>query len=442
MSDKVYVGQKAQALRVGLEYEPVSRVTYWVDDEHYYTAGDDTGREMVLNCRSATQQMADKMLEKLKGFVYRPFEATGVQMDMAAELGDGVTINGHYFMIGHITQRFDALGLCDIGAPGEKEIDHEFPYLDPTQRELKRRVKLGYKYQGVSIDRLHGLMIVETDGETEGAKVILNSKELSFYDVGGGRVLYFDPTSGTYKFMGELNVNDKFVVDKFGNATMKGNLNLSEISAIYWGDNPPNKKRYAASIDGPWHDTMQSGDLYCCDWDFKTNDWKEPYKFVGQDGKNGSDGSDADVTRRNIEKALLYAKTLGSSFMAMDAAGAPIIYGGKIFGSEIYAGGAMSGDGIVGTGSVISLTEDGITMSNESNDTNLNISSEIVKGIGSSTVLSGQSRPLLLSGQYVMAGNMLGTASAIGFMIGPMGIEFYGPVHFNGETTGVTATLG
>lgn len=311
MSDKVYVGQKAQALRVGLEYEPVSRVTYWVDDEHYYTAGDDTGREMVLNCRSATQQMADKMLEKLKGFVYRPFEATGVQMDMAAELGDGVTINGHYFMIGHITQRFDALGLCDIGAPGEKEIDHEFPYLDPTQRELKRRVKLGYKYQGVSIDRRNGLTIVETDGETEGAKVILNSKELSFYDAGGGRVLYFDPTSGTYKFLGELNVNDKFVVDKDGNVILAGNIYMT--GDITWGKGPV-QYMFALAMTGPWHETMNENDKYRRDSLDGGTTWGDPYQFRGEDGKDGLDGSDATVpayiTQTVISKGVIQAPTV------------------------------------------------------------------------------------------------------------------------------------
>lgn len=336
MSDKTYVGQKAQALTVGREYEPFSRVTMWYDDEHYFTAGDDTGREMKLECPWATQEIVDKILKRIKGFVYRPFEATGVQMDMAAELGDGVTINGHYFMIGHMTERFDAMGLCDIGARGEKEIDHEYPYLDPRDRELKRRVKLGYKYQGVSIDRLHGLMIVETDGETEGAKVILNSKELAFYNAEGQEQLYFDPAEGCFKFRGSLNVSDNFIVDKFGNVTMKGNLNLAHISSIFWGDTPPNKKRYAASTSGPWHDTMESGDIYCCDWDYTKNEWKEPYKFVGQDGRPGSDGSDANVDFNNILKALQKAASTQTTFITADEVGSPNIYGGKIYGAEMF----------------------------------------------------------------------------------------------------------
>lgn len=335
MSDKVYVGNKAQSLKVGQEYEPFSRVTMYYDDEHYFTAGDDTGREMVLNCRSATQEIVDYVLASIKGFVYRPFEATGVQLDMAAELGDGITIGGQYFMIAQMTQHFDAMGLCDVSAPGEKEIDHEYPYIDPTTRELKRRVKLGQKYQGVSITRRDGLTIVEVQEDGgEGAKVVLNSKELSFYDAGGGRVLYFDPTSGTYKFLGELNVNDKFVVDRNGNVTLAGNIYMT--GDITWGKGPVQYK-FAPAMTGPWHDTMKENDKYRRDSLDGGTTWGDPYQFKGEDGRDGMNGSDATINYNSIKAALQKAASLPSAFMTVDALGAPSIYGGKIYGAEMYA---------------------------------------------------------------------------------------------------------
>lgn len=42
---------------------------------------------------------------------------------------------------------------------------------------------------------------------------------------------------------------------------------------------------------------MQSGDIYCCDWNYTTNVWGAPYKKVGTDGTPGHDGSDATVPR-------------------------------------------------------------------------------------------------------------------------------------------------
>ena len=341
MSDKIYVGTRAASLKKGQEYKPFSRVTMWYDDEHYYTAGDDTGRTLEVNNPHATQQIVDNVLESVRGYTYRPYEATGVDIDPAFELGDAITINGFYSVIAQTTERLDGMGTVDISAPGSSELGSEFPIVGPVTRELQRRVKLGQKYQGVSITRKDGLVITETDGETDGAKVVLNSKKLAFYDAGGQEQLYFDPAEGVYKFRGALNVNDNFIVDKLGNVTMKGNLNLAEVSTIYWGKTPPNKKRFAVSTDGPWHDSMQSGDIYCCDWNYTTNQWGDPYKFVGTDGKDGvdgSDGRDANVTYGNIKAALQKASGITDAYFTMDEMGAPYIYSGKIFGAEIYAG--------------------------------------------------------------------------------------------------------
>ena len=337
MSDKVYVGSNVSSMVKKGEFEPVSRVTMWYDDEHYYTAGDDAGRALEIDNPWATQEMANEVLSNLKGYVYRPFDAADAALDPAAELGDAVTVGGIYSVLAHSDQRFDAGFTADISAPGEKEVDHEYPYLDPQERELKRRVKLGQKYQGVSITRRDGLTIVETDGETEGAKVVLNSKELSFYDAASQRVLYFDPVTGTYKFTGVLNVADNFIVDKDGNVTIKGNLNLST-GVIYWGDNPPNKKRYAASTGGPWHDTMQDGDLYCCDWDYSADDWGPAYKFKGEDGKNGADGNDADVTYSNIKTALNRASKAAMTIVDGSSIDTVDIYANNIYGGNLYAG--------------------------------------------------------------------------------------------------------
>lgn len=44
--------------------------------------------------------------------------------------------------------------------------------------------------------------------------------------------------AATGSFKGELNVNDKFIVDEEGNATLKGNINMSE-GKITWGQNYP-----------------------------------------------------------------------------------------------------------------------------------------------------------------------------------------------------------
>ena len=88
-----------------------------------------------------------------------------------------------------------------------------------------------------------------------------------------------------------LDIGDgNFAVDQQGNVTMAGDINLSD-GAISWGGNIPNKKRYAVSKNGPWHDTFRDGDIYCCDWNYQSNTWDAPRKFIGQDGVDGSDAN-------------------------------------------------------------------------------------------------------------------------------------------------------
>lgn len=297
----------------GREYEPFSRVTMWVDDEHFYTAGDDTGRELRVDNPQATQQMVNDALERIKGYVYRPFEATGVDIDPAAELGDAVTIGGIYSVIAHTTEYFDAAGTFDISAPGEREVDHEYPYIDPVTRELKRRVKLGQKYQGVSITRKDGLVIEKLIDEVVAARVVMNADKLAFYGPNDEEQLYFDPAEGVYKFRGALNVNDNFVVAPNGDLTAKGNINLAgninmSGGVITWGQNGPVKYQFSsAGVTGPWHDTMQTNDKYRRDSLDGGTTWGSGYQFVGVDGKpgqDGSDGSDATVPKYITETVI------------------------------------------------------------------------------------------------------------------------------------------
>lgn len=239
MSDKTYLGQNAASFEKGEELLPISRVTIWYDEEHAFTAGDDTGRTLEIDCPWATQTMAEDILRDVAGFVYRPFSAQDALLDPAAELGDGVTVGGIYSVAGSIVTQHDSLMAADVGTPGEEELQHEYPYLSPQQRALARKVTLGQSYYGTTITRAKGLEIqkIAPDGSKK-SRVVLNSDTLAFYNDAGGEALYFDAATGTYKFTGTLNVSDNFLVDAQGNVTINGNINLSG-GTITWGGNLP-----------------------------------------------------------------------------------------------------------------------------------------------------------------------------------------------------------
>lgn len=116
---------------------PVSRVTLFLDDENYYTAGDDTGKEITASCPSATQAMADALLAKLSGYQHQTFTADAANLDPAAELGDAVSVGGVYAPMCYIKD--NGRGYCDISAADEPEVEDEYPYLSPIQQALNRK---------------------------------------------------------------------------------------------------------------------------------------------------------------------------------------------------------------------------------------------------------------------------------------------------------------
>lgn len=126
---------------------------------------------------------------------------------------------------------------------------------------------------------------------------------------------------------------------------------------LTWGSNSPVKYQFSTSISGPWHSTMAANDKYRRDSLDGGKTWGVPYQFVAEDGKPGHDGSDANVTFNNIRNALQRAASTQTSFITVDEAGFPKIYGGKIYGGEIYAGG-IGDEG----GKIVEMTEGGIRL--------------------------------------------------------------------------------
>ena len=136
MSDSVYVGMRAGGLETSPAFEPISKIVIYVDDENAYEAGNDTGRTMEVTCPYGTQEMANNLLDQLGGYTYQPAQATDALMDPAAELGDAVTIGGVYTTLASVTTAWDRLMTADIGAPGQDEIDSEYPYISRQTSQI------------------------------------------------------------------------------------------------------------------------------------------------------------------------------------------------------------------------------------------------------------------------------------------------------------------
>lgn len=138
MSDKTFVGLDITGFENTGKYRPVSRITLMVDDENVYTAGDDTGFELSASCPHATQEMADTLLAQLHGYQYQSFTADAANLDPAAELGDGVTVNGIYSIISRVED--DGHGFPNISSPGEVALEEEYPSAGPMTQEFNRKI--------------------------------------------------------------------------------------------------------------------------------------------------------------------------------------------------------------------------------------------------------------------------------------------------------------
>lgn len=138
MSESVFIGRSASGYTTTPELPKYTKVRINVDDDSCYEAG--IGDNVLeLDCPWGSQQMANDILESIGEFVYRPYDTEWAKLDPAAELGDGVTINGVFSGIYVNETNFSTLMAARISAPQEKAVDHEYPYKSPTDRKTTRQ---------------------------------------------------------------------------------------------------------------------------------------------------------------------------------------------------------------------------------------------------------------------------------------------------------------
>lgn len=120
--------------------QPISGIELIVDEKNMYFAGSDDGYVMTIDCPYGTQEMANDLLAKAKGFEYQGFTAEQVILPPETELGDGVTVAGVYGMIARRSFKFTPGMTSNVEAPRELEVQHEYKYSSPQQRKTERQI--------------------------------------------------------------------------------------------------------------------------------------------------------------------------------------------------------------------------------------------------------------------------------------------------------------
>lgn len=139
MFDKFIIGSAADNLKTSDPISAYSRVTLKVADGVEYTAGTDSGRELISENPFGTQKMANDMLARINGYSYQTYTATGAILDPAAEIGDAVQVKGTYGGIYSVSKSYGKMIRADVSAPGSEEIDESVPYKSHETRKVERQ---------------------------------------------------------------------------------------------------------------------------------------------------------------------------------------------------------------------------------------------------------------------------------------------------------------
>lgn len=133
------LSKRYMGLDVSPQFDGYSGVEIVVDENTSYFAGSVNGRVITIQNPWGTQAQADNILAAIQGFQYQPYTADGALLDPAAEIGDGVSLNGMYSGLYKISRNYSSLMATNISAPQDEEIDHEYPFETKTNREITRK---------------------------------------------------------------------------------------------------------------------------------------------------------------------------------------------------------------------------------------------------------------------------------------------------------------
>lgn len=121
------------------QFDGFSKVVIIVSDEIEYSSGNNTGRTLTLNCPWGTQEIADNILQSIKGFQYQPMTAENAIVDPSVEIGDGISANGVYSGVYSLETKFNSNLPASVSAPADEELYEEHTYIPKTEREVTRK---------------------------------------------------------------------------------------------------------------------------------------------------------------------------------------------------------------------------------------------------------------------------------------------------------------
>lgn len=139
MSNSVNIFRNMVSFDKAEQFDGFSNVRIIVSDEIEYSVGTDTGRTLTLNCPWGNQEIANNILQSIKGFQYQPMTAENALVDPSVEIGDGISANGVYSGVYSLETKFNSNLPATVSAPADEELYEEHTYVPKSEREVTRK---------------------------------------------------------------------------------------------------------------------------------------------------------------------------------------------------------------------------------------------------------------------------------------------------------------
>lgn len=347
LSESVFIGRSAKGYTSTPELPKYTKVRINVDDDSCYEAG--TGDNVLeLDCPWGSQQMANDILESIGEFVYRPYDTEWAKLDPAAELGDGVTINGVFSGIYVNETNFSTLMAARIAAPQENAVDHEYPYKSPTDRKTTRQfaeTRASLRVNAASIQaevtaretseaemraalELHAQEIAARVTQTGG-----NSASFGWSLTADGFVLessgqeVFRATKDGVDITGKITATSGYIGGKNKGFTITENAIYNALSSLYGTVDGVYIGTDGIALGGGKFRVNRNGQLYATDGTFTGNVYANKIQTGGAAGAiQGSQIDSGTITTANTNGYLnggiangYYAKDIFSGAYPADA---------------------------------------------------------------------------------------------------------------------------
>lgn len=254
--DKTYLGRRLADFSPGIASKPITKVELLDENGDVVgVSGSDTGRTLTALQPDGTDAMAASILAKVSGYKHIGYDGRKALLDPAVEIGDAVTVDGLYVPLIALDITFDPMLAPDISAPDADEIDDEYPYKSPTQRQIERNFakarslitktseEINLRVEGIDgkytelKTTLDGVTVTDQSGTTKIKGSSIETGSIAAKSISAdklnltGAITFSDLDANAQNSINTANSNASTAITAAGNAQAAANGAVQKVSA-------------------------------------------------------------------------------------------------------------------------------------------------------------------------------------------------------------------